>query len=263
MPQDNISTNTIYEQPLNEVIRVCLRLEQLFYQVDHQLDNPSALGTRNVISFIIHILHILDRPDFKTKLAKELSYHLNNLLRYDNTPKIDTDRLHKLVQQLEVLSSSLINSNGKIGHRLRDIELLNMLRLHLASPGGACSFDIPIYHHWLQQTHDVRRETIASWLADFDQVRMAITLLLDLVRKSARIEEKNAIHGFYQELLDPQSKIRMIRIFLPACTRAYPEISIGLHFLSVRFYSPNIVQQSAQYSENLAFKVAYCHAKHT
>ena len=25
-----------YEQPLNEIIRVCLRLEQLFQQIDHQ-----------------------------------------------------------------------------------------------------------------------------------------------------------------------------------------------------------------------------------
>lgn len=250
----------IYDQPLNEIIRVCLRLEQLFQQIDHQLNDTSLLGTRNVITFIINVLHILDRPDLKAKLAKEISHFLMNLLRYNNMQNIESEKLATITSELEELSRNLIDSSGKIGHRLRDVELLNMLRLHLASPGGGCSFDIPLYHYWLQQPAAIRQETIADWLNEFAQIKSAVTLILDLVRKNAKVENKIAIHGFHQELLDPQSNLRMIRIGIASQIPAYPEISIGRHFLSVRLFYPDIDKRPTQYTENLPFWIAYCNS---
>ncbi len=245
----------IYDQPLNEVIRVCLRLEQLFQQIDHQLNDMSIWGTRILVNQIIDLLQIVDRPDLKAKLAKELSILHANLLRYGSSPDIDSDKFSQIIQQLDELSRALIESSGKIGYRLRDMELLNTLRLHFASPGGGCSFDVPLFHHWLQQP---RKEIITAWLNDFSQIRTASALVLDLVRHNARIEEKNAVHGFHQELLDPQSNLRMIRIGLPLDIPTYPEISIGRHFFSVRFFFPEIEKRPVQYTENLVFIVAYC-----
>lgn len=253
-----MSNTIIYEQPLNEIIRVCLRLEQLFHQIDHQLKDTSQLGTRNVIALIINVLHLLDRPDLKSKLAKELSHHLATMKRYGTLPDIDTDKVKEISKQLDEHARSLIDSSGKIGYRLRDIELLNMLRMHLASPGGGCSFDIPLFHYWLQQPVDIRLETIHNWLADFNQIRSAIELALELVRKNAKVEQKTAVHGFYQELLDPQSNLRMIRIEIASDIPAFPEISIGRHFLSVRFFYPEIQKRPAQYTENLLFWLTYC-----
>lgn len=248
----------IYEQPLNEIIRVCLRLEQLFHQIDYQLQDTSTLGTRNVIHFIINVLHLLERPDLKAKLAKELTHHLTTLSRYGHLPDIDKDKLSTLTQQLDELSRNLIDSSGRIGHRLRDIELLNTLRLHLASPGGGCSFDTPLYHYWLQQPASTRAEVMQDWLNDFSQIRAAVTLVLDIVRKNAKCEEKTAIHGFYQELLDPQSNLRMIQIGIPRDTHAFPEISVGRHFLSIRLFIPDILKRPNQYTENLSFWLGYC-----
>jgi cell division protein ZapD len=258
MQPGDMKETIIYDHPLNEVIRTCLRLEQLFHQIDQQLSDISVFGTRNLISLIINVLHILDRPDLKTKLAKELSILLANLQRYGNMPDIDSSKLSHLTQQLDELSRSLIDSSGKIGQRLRDIELLNTLRMHLASPGGGCSFDIPIYHYWLQQSADERMNVIMEWLNDFSQIRTAVALVLELVRNNAKIEEKTAVHGFHQELLDPQSNLRMIRIGIKPDLSTYPEVSIGRHFFSVRFYSPHIAKRPTQFTENLNFWVAYC-----
>lgn len=254
----NQNQTIIYEQPLNEMTRVCLRLEQFFSQIDRQLTDSSQLGARNTMTSIINLLQLLDRPDLKSKLAKELSHHLSSLSRYSEFPNIDAEKLKGLVNQLEELSRNLIDSSGKIGHRLRDIELLNMLRLHLASPGGGCSFDLPLFHYWLQQPVDVREATIRDWLMDFNQIRTVVNLLLDLVRKNSKVDEKTAVHGFHQELLDPQANLRMIRIGLALHVSAYPEISVGRHFLSIRFYSPDIDKRPSQYPDNLPFWLAYC-----
>lgn len=248
----------IYEQPLNEVIRVCLRLEQLFQQIDHQMNDTSKQGTRNLMGFIINLLQVVDRPDLKAKLAKELSYHLANLQRYGESPDIDAQKLNHLTHQLDHISRSLIDSSGKIAYRLRDIELLNSLRLHFSNPGGGCSFDTPLFHHWLEKPAQIRQEIIAEWMNDFNQIKTASDLVLELVRKNAKVEEKTALHGFHQELLDPQYNLRMIRIGITRGIDAYPETSLGRHFFSVRFFSPDIKKRPTQYSGNLPFWVWYC-----
>lgn len=247
----------IYEQPLNELIRVCLRLEQLFTILDHQVSDISINGTRNVLTTIINILQVLDRPDLKAKLAKELGQHLSNLMRLENTPHIDQVKLRQLLRQIDDLIRCFIDSNGKIGQSLREIEMLSNLRLQLTTPGGGCCFDIPLFHHWLQQHADVRMDTVRSWLNELSTIRTTIELILQLVREGTRIQEKTADHGFYQELLDPQLNLRLIRVAIPKNIVAYPEISVGRHFLSIRYYAPTVNERPAQYSNNLAFWLAY------
>lgn len=250
----------IYEQPLNELIRVCLRIEQILQQIDHQINDPSPLSTRNVIAAIINILQLLDRPDLKAKLAKELSHQTALLARLENTPQIDPLKLRALLNQLEELARNFIESSGKIAQPLREIELLNNLRLHLNSPGGGCSFDIPVYHYWLNQPPAERIATLQAWISEFDHIRSASSLILKLVRESAKSQQKTAEHGFYQELLDPQINLRLIRVAIPAETSAYPEISIGRHYLSVRFFIPNIIDRPTQYLHHLQFWISHCNA---
>lgn len=250
----------VYEQPLNELIRVCLRLEQLFDQIDHLLADHSALGTRNTILAIINLLNLLDRPDLKAKLAKELSYHANLLTRLENTPEIDHKKLHNILQQLDELSRCFIQSSGKIGQNVREVELLNNLRLHLATPGGGCSFDIPVYHYWLQQPLEERTAAIKNWMEEFNNIRLAINLTLQLIRESTKAQTKTADKGFYQELLDPQINLRLIRVAIPCNIAAYPEISFGRHFLGVRFLTPNINERPTQYTGNLDFSLSYCNS---
>lgn len=250
----------IYEQPLNELIRVCLRLEQLFIQVDHQMKETSLLNTRNTVTLIINLLQLLDRPDLKAKLAKELSHQMTLLMRLKDSPQIDQVILLTTLQQLDDLSRCFIDSSKKIGQNLREIELLNNLRLHLASPGGGCSFDIPIYHYWLQQPANIRQATLLSWLTEFETIRLASSLILKLIREGAKYLQKTAEHGFYQELLDPQINLRLIRVAIPLSTPAYPEISIGRHFLSVRFFAPSIDERPTQYLHHLQFWLSHCNS---
>jgi len=255
-----IANTIVYEQPLNELIRVCLRIELLFQQIDHQINDTSTLATRNVIAFIINLLQLLDRPDLKAKLAKELSHQTALLIRLENTPEIDIEKLRSLLRQLEDLARCFIDSSKKIGQNLREIELLNNLRLHLTSPGGGCNFDIPLYHYWLNQSPEERQLTLKSWITEFNNIRAASSLILQLVREGAKSQQKTAEHGFYQELLDPQINLRLIRVAIPKNILACPEISIGRHYLSVRFYTPTIQERPPQYLQHLPFWISHCNS---
>lgn len=251
-----IDSTITYEQPLNELIRVCLRLEQLFYQLDHQIDDDSILGARNTVTSIISLLYLLDRPDLKAKLAKELGHHASNLIRLENNPEIDQAKLHILLGQVDELIRCFIDSSGKIGQPLREVELLNSLRLHLSTAGGGCSFDIPLFHYWLQQPKEYRQQVFKSWLGEFESVRTAAELILQLIREGSTAQEKSADNGFYQELLDPQLNLRLLRVAIPHGVDAYPEISVGRHFLSIRFYAPSVKDRPTQYQNNIAFWLA-------
>lgn len=255
-----IENSIIYEQPLNELIRVCLRIEQLFIQIDHQLHDQSKLGTRNTIAAIINLLQLVDRPDLKAKLAKELSHQALILSRLRNTPDIDPQKLRETLSLLEQHARSLIDSSRKIGQNLREVELLNNLRLHLASPGGGCSFDIPLYHYWLNRPSEERQAIVKGWMSEFDQIREATSLVLRLIREGSKFLQKNAERGFYQEPLDPQVNLRMIRVAIPNEMDTYPEISIGRHFLSVRYFSPAINDRPSQFPHTVSFWISHCNA---
>lgn len=248
----------IYEQPLNELIRVCLRLEQLFLQIDHSISDTSPIGSRNLIVLIISVLHLLDRPDLKAKLAKELNHQMALLSRLENTPEIDRTKLREILRQLDELSRWFIESSGKMGQNLRDIELLNNLRLHLSSPGGGCSFDIPVFYYWLNQPAEMRLATLKSWLTEFNNIRIACDLLLRLVREGSKSQLKTAQQGFYQELLDPQTNLRLVRVAISKDVKASAEISVGRHFLGVRFFVPNIKERPTQYMHDLQFSLTHC-----
>jgi cell division protein ZapD len=250
----------IYEQPLSEIFRVCLRLEYLFELIDHQLADASFHGTRNIINIIINVLHLLDRPDLKAKLAKELSHQTAQLIRLEKMPQTDKEKLHEVVKRLEELTRGFIDSSGKIGQNLRDVSLLNNLRLHLMTPGGGLNFDIPVYHYWLNQPEETRLVAVRSWLMEFQHIRTAINLLLRLVRESTPIHQKMATHGFYQELLDPQQHLKLIRVSIPYDIEAYPEISVGRHFVSIRFFSPEITARPTPFQQNISFGLAYCNS---
>jgi cell division protein ZapD len=182
------------------------------------------------------------------------------LTRLQDSPQVDLVKLHSTLKQLDDLARRFIDSSKKIGHPLREIELLNNLRLHLVTPGGGCHFDIPVYHHWLQQPVETLQDALKNWLAEFDAIRIASSLILQLVREASGPQIKTAEHGFYQELLDPQVNLRLVRVLIPQEVLAFPEISIGRHFLSIRFFSPSIQERPAQYLEHISFYLTHCNA---
>jgi cell division protein ZapD len=255
--QDEIIT---YEQPLNEHIRVCLRLEHLFQQILFNLDNTNEWNSRIAILALLETVNVIDRPDLKTKLTKALTQHAATLTQLEILPQVDGAKLRSILTELDRLIDQLYATQGKMGQNLRNNEFLNTIRQHLYNPGGVVNFSNPAFQLWIHQPATNRISDMKIWLKEFDQVRDVVNILLQLTRQSSLPIEKYADKGFYQQSLSPNATCEMVRVTLPINANLYPEISVGRHRLSIRLLEPNCheLARSKQCDYNVKFKLTCC-----
>lgn len=248
----------VYEQPINEHVRVCLRLEHLFNQVAHWMHGASSWDSQAALVAILEILNVLDRPDLKSKLVKELGRYEQMLNRFGNIPHIDKSKLSAIQSELEYTLRHLHVTQGRIAQALRDNEFLSSVKQYLLNPGGGCSFDVPIYHYWLQQIPTERIAQLTHWLSSLKTIQTAVNLTLRLIRQSSAPQLHVAQEGFYQAALDSQSPCQLVRVGVASDVGVYPVISVGRHGISIRFYTPNLSERSTQANEDVRFQLTCC-----
>jgi cell division protein ZapD len=255
MMQDAIIT---FEQPLNEYIRVCLRLEHLFSQVSQNINSHDEWQCRIALAGMLEALNVTDRPDLKSKITKALSQHAAVLTQLEEKPNVDHKKLQEILFELDSLMDSLYKTQDKMGHHLRNNSFLNNIRLQMANPGGASPFATPAFHLWLQHPAEQRIQNLNAWFAEFEQMRTAVKLLLQLTRGSTLPQSLVAHQGFYNHTLDPKLSYHLLRVTVPINKQVYPEISVGKHRLSIRFLELNIHDRPAQTLHAIPFELTCC-----
>lgn len=250
----------IFEQPLNESVRICLRLEHLFNQIDFNLDNPKSLtNVQLALMSLVRILEVIDRPDIKSKLTQTLTQQATTLAQLERFPQVNTERLNETLHQLDILIDKLHNTHGKIATTIRSNEFLNQLRLQLASPGGATSYNTPAYHLWQHQSIEECSEQLHQWLQNVRILRESANLILRLTRQSTAPQVIVAQSGFHHQSLNPTLPCQMIRVILYT-KHIFPTISVGKHRVNIRFLTPDYANggHSAQIQHDLEFELACC-----
>lgn len=247
-----------YEQPLNERIRTFLRLEHLFCQTDYTLRGFSIWDSRSTLHSLVDTLEILSRSDFKSELLIELERQSSKLIALQNAPGVDAQQLDIVLSELQTAEQALHNLNGQIGQRARDQDLIANIRQRGPTPGGDGPIDLPILHLWLQQAPEHRIEQLEDWNNELLIVRKPVALLLGMIREASMPEEKQAIEGFYQQSLNSNTPIQLIRVMVAAKLPHYAEISAGKHRLTIRFLEPQAGRRPLQAQEDIAFKLTCC-----
>lgn len=248
----------IYEQPLNEHVRVCLRLEHLFIQLQHWLPGVDAWDSRSALAALLEILNVLDRPDLKAKLVKELGRYSAQLNRFAQTPGIDQGKLTQVLRELESTAEHLHTMQGRIAQNLRDNDFLIGIRQHITNPSGGCSFDAPAYHYWIHQPAAERIAQLTQWLAGLKTIQTAVNLSLRLIRQSSAPQSHVASAGFFQTGLDANLPSQLIRVGVPETVSAYPETSVGRHGVSIRFYHLNLTERALPVHKEVKFQMTIC-----
>lgn len=249
----------IYEFPLNERMRVFIRLEQLFLQLDHFLAGSGTWDKRATVSTLVDILQVFSRHDLKAETIKELERHSNRLKQLSNLEGIDTKRLRKILDDLNSTSKILYTTNGKIDLSSMNSDLFQTISQRSAIPGGTCSFDLPAYHFWLEQSKELQDKDLDAWVGLFAPIRKAVDLILNFIRLNGGTSNETAHMGFYQANLDQTQPYQILIIKLLKTTPYFAEISGGKHRFTARFMHSSAGNiRPKQADTDVDFLLSYC-----
>ena len=250
---------TVFEQPLNERIRNCLRLEHLFAAIQNGLDGDTEWHTRASIISALEVCDLLSRTDIKGELIKELERHVHKISGLRNNPRVDQSALEEVLSSVAPLLSSLKSSDCHPGAIIRSDELTNQIKQRIAIPGGTCNFDLPAFHHWLSKPLPERSAHFENWLSDLKIVQSAVANILKMLRESSGARKLAVEDGLYQQQLEPAMRCQLIRLMIENDLGVFPEISGGKHRFVVRFFrQPGTKGRPTQLRETVFFKLQCC-----
>ena len=246
-----------YEYPLSERVRTQMRLEDLFERVDYFLHKNDPQEHHIALISIFEILEVSGRADLKSDLLQELERQKQTLEALRDNPDVSEEALDNVLWQVDQASSRLFQASGKIGQELRENEWLMSIRQRTSIPGGACEFDLPSYHYWLQQAPEQHRLDLQSWLAPFLPIRDGIAIVLRLLRESGKTTSQVAYQGVYQQMMAGRMA-QMLRIRLKREYHCVPEISANKHALNIRFTTQEGMHRPKAADTDVEFELTFC-----
>jgi cell division protein ZapD len=254
-----VKNHITYEFPLNERIRVFIRLEQLFQEFGHFSSGPTIPDKRAAISVLLDIMSIFRRNDLKSEILKELDRHAKVLNKYADSQNVDPKQLESILNQLTETSKKLYATSGKIGIAIMESDLFQSITQRSSIPGGTCSFDLPEFHYWLEQEESIRLKDLGRWSQPFNEIHNAIALILDFIRHSNAPSEEIAEAGFFQLALDKNLPYQLIKVSMDKSLPCFAEISGGKHRCSIRFMVPSEDEQRpTQSTDDIPFSLTRC-----
>ena len=252
-----VPTSLTFEHPLNERVRIFLRLEYLLEKVAHFLSREDPWMSRAAIEGLVGILTIAARVDIKTELLKELARNSNALSRIRSGPEVDSQILEKRLDDIRQAASDLHQLSGQIGEALRRDDFFKDIVQRSNLPGGICSFDLPQYHYWLEQPSDLRQQRLHTWNRSLQPVSNAVALTLSLVRTSTEPHEVTAVGGFYQQALVLRTPAQLVRV-VPDGSDLFPVISSYKNRFSIRFMSMQETGRPTPWPTDTDFSLTCC-----
>ncbi len=247
-----MSTQILFEHPLNEKMRTWLRIEFLIQQLQASLPLDGSSSALHFFRNIGDLLDVFERGEIRTDILKELERQQRKLLSWAEVPGVDMQRIDSLRSQLKERGSVLMSA-PRIGQALREDRLIALVRQRLSIPGGCCSFDLPTLHIWLHLAQAQRDEQVSAWLASLQPLKRSLDLLLDIIRNSAPFRKQTSLNGFYQDNGDDAD---LLRLQLDLTWQLYPQISGHKSRFAIRFLP--LDSERGTIPERLDFELACC-----
>ncbi|MBC9130113.1 cell division protein ZapD [Frischella sp. Ac48] len=250
---DNAKTMVIFEHPLNEKMRIWLRLEFLIKQLLHN-KNFEANNALFFFHLLDELLEIIERNDIRSDLLKNIEEQKQKLSIWLDVPGVDKPLLDDLLIKLNTFIHEL-NFNPKLGQDLKEDRFISSIRKRITIPGGCCSFDLPFFHLWLQQPQTIREEQIDQWLQSLSTLFQTISLCMQLIRQSSHFEQLSCTNHFYQ---NSQDDISLLRIKVPLDKKLYPQVSGNNNRYAIRFLPLEPIMNNNDQEMLVEFELACC-----
>ena len=249
----------VYEQPLNEKIRLFLRLEHLVLRFRTHLEHPTPENCQAAIMVLLELYNLSSRLDVKNAILNVLDWQTQAVRRLSDLEGVDADRLQKVLNKLEEKGKQLYSFRGQLGQTLKRHSFLNLLRQRAGIAGSMNGFDVPLFNFWLSQSKEKLDKDLNEWVEPYSMAYDAIEIVLQLIRESRDSEDVIAEGGFFQSGLNPNREYQLLRIRLDADADYYPEVSAGKQRFSVRFVkSGDLAERGDQALGDIPFSLSLC-----
>jgi len=245
-----------FEYPLNERIRILLRLEHLFAKFLQNFESAQSLGHHHAMLNLFQIIDVMDRGDLKNDLLIELDKQRVNLAYLENQPKVDKQRLSDTLQNLKQICEQLRSATTRPVHELKQNDWLMNLKQRAIIPGGLCQFDVPAYHLWLRLQKNLREADLQLWINPLMPTYEATKILLEMLRGAADAEAKTATNGAFMQMLNTNKVGQMLKIEIQDELSCYPEISANKYAIHIRFLQMTPQQQATPCNQDIPFKLS-------
>lgn len=247
-----------YEFPFNERIRALLRLEDLFNKVLRHVESGQQHNHHSALMLLLQMLDLIERADIKVDIVHELDRQASAMQGLLGNPNISEQALDETIQEIEACAAGLRNDPTKVGQTLRDNEWLMSIKQRANLPGGACQFDLPSYHYWINLDQEQRDSDFYAWLARLLPMYEGIKIILHILRGSGLTNEFIAKKGFYQQMLGGGKAAQMVKIEVLDDSVCCPEVSANKYAINVRFFGMDFVEKPKQHEEDVPFKMTLC-----
>lgn len=249
----------IYEQPLNERLRMLLRIEFLLRRAHANLPVPSPWAARTTLDSLIQLQELLTRFEARQDLLKMLERHQHHMEKIRKSPQADTKRVDAVLDEIREASQALHADTTTTGMHLRRIELINGLRQSAMVPGGAGGSEHPYLHYWLHRDAGTREKDLRGWLSGFSTLEKAVNLSLWLTRAAGVPDTLTAAGGFHNQHLDRRADYQIARVAVPVEAPVFVNISGNPHRITLRFMRPDPdFERAAQVDEDIEFELTLC-----
>lgn len=246
-----MSSDTLYEHPLNEHVRAYLRLECLLIQLESNSSLNEPGQWHIFFKCLFDLIEILEQVHIRGELAKYLEKQRVKLEAWLNVPEVDTEQLHQLLAQSRQLQHTLLRA-PRPGLLLREDRFLSSIRQRFSLPGGMTSFDVPSLHHWLNLTPQHKDNDILRWKHSIRPLEEALLFWLQLTRNSAVMQPCSIAQGFYQQDIE---NANLLRIQLSHEFNVYPLVSGYKTRFAIRFMA---FDDTLPIPEDIALLLAIC-----
>lgn len=247
----------VYEYPLNERIRTWLRLEDLFDKAAFFIAAGDARSHHAGLLALFELVDVMTRPELRSELIQELDRQKLSLEPLRSNPAVDPDRLDQLLGRIAAALTELHGQTGKLGQHIRDNDWLSGIKSRTGIPGGACGFDLPGYHYWLNAPAEARAADLRQWLAPLLPVRSGVELILDLLRGSGSRNRYTAEGGVFQLMLGGRV-VQLLRVGLDEEWPCVPEVSANKYAVNLRFTKVEKSQKARTFDQDVPFELVFC-----
>jgi cell division protein ZapD len=245
---------SLYEQPLNEKMRLFMRLSHLMKRFNNHLETATPENCQAAVMVLLEIYSLSSRLDVKNATLHIMDGLAQSIRENRELEGPERLRLEHLLEKLEKKSKQLYNLSGQLGQHLKSHNFLNILRQRSTIAGGVNGLDIPLFSYWLNLPEKKRVSDLNDWVAPYNIAFGAIELLMEVILENKETQQLTAEGGFYQSSLSPANEYQVLSVELPENVAFYPEISAGKQRFSIRFVDASFLEtKGKQNFENIEF----------